>query len=116
MTTLTFRAPDAVSRRIRAAAKRRGVPVSRFIKEAAEREAARERTTVDHEPNEATVAALREPVDALTKYRTVAEALAGLKSDGKCRPKKSHIASIRSRQRFTRCANRNTTPFSFSGA
>jgi hypothetical protein len=42
MPTLSFHAPEPVSRKIRAAAKRRGIPVSRFIKEAAEREAARE--------------------------------------------------------------------------
>jgi len=42
MPTLSFHAPDPVSRKIRAAAKRRGIPVSRFIKEAAEREAVRD--------------------------------------------------------------------------
>jgi hypothetical protein len=42
MPTLSFHAPEPVSRKIRAAAKRRGIPVSRFIKEAAEREAIRE--------------------------------------------------------------------------
>jgi predicted transcriptional regulator len=88
MTTLTFRAPDAVSRKIRAAAKRRGMPVSRFIKEAAEREAARENAAVDYEPNETTAAAIREPIDTLTRYRTVDEALDSLKSDAKRRPKK----------------------------
>ncbi|HWZ95696.1 MAG TPA: ribbon-helix-helix protein, CopG family [Opitutaceae bacterium] len=41
MPTLSFHAPESVARKIRAAAKRRGIPVSRFIKEAAEREAVR---------------------------------------------------------------------------
>ena len=42
MPTLSFHAPEPVARKIRAAAKHRGIPVSRFIKEAAEREAIRE--------------------------------------------------------------------------
>lgn len=88
MATLTFRAPEAVSRKIHAAAKRRGMPVSRFIKEAAEREAARESTSGPYEPNEVTAFAIREPVGSLTKYRTVAEALRSLKSNAKSRPKK----------------------------
>lgn len=88
MTTLTFRAPDAVSRKIRAAAKRRGVPVSRFIKEAVEREAARANGAGDYEPNDITALAINEPVASLTRYRTVADALDSLKSDAKRRPKK----------------------------
>ncbi len=39
MPTLSFHAPETAAKKIRAAAKRRGVPVSRFLKEAAEREA-----------------------------------------------------------------------------
>lgn len=86
MPTLSFRAPEPVSRKIRAAARRRGVPVSRFIKEAAEREA----TIVGaEEPNEITAAAIREPVDEMSEYRTVDEAWRSLKSDAKRRPKKS---------------------------
>ncbi|HUG10479.1 MAG TPA: hypothetical protein VMM36_05675 [Opitutaceae bacterium] len=86
MATLTFRAPEDVSRKIRAAAKRRGVPVSRFIKEAAEREAARD---AGYEPNEVTAKAINESVDNLTRYRTVSDALESMKSDAKRRPKKS---------------------------
>jgi hypothetical protein len=85
MPTLSFRAPELVSRKIRAAARRRGVPVSRFLKEAAEREAA---FVGAEEPNETTAAAIHEPVDELSKYRTVAEAWRSLKSDAKHRPKK----------------------------
>ncbi|HEY5550768.1 MAG TPA: hypothetical protein VIK52_02695 [Opitutaceae bacterium] len=86
MATLTFRAREDVSRKIRAAAKRRGVPVSRFIKEAAEREAARD---ADYEPNEVTAMAINEPAGALTRYRTVSDAFESLKSDAKRRPKRS---------------------------
>lgn len=39
---MSFHAPDGVSRKIRAAAKRRGIPISRFIKEAAEQAASRD--------------------------------------------------------------------------
>ncbi|MDD2764472.1 MAG: hypothetical protein PHE83_10910 [Opitutaceae bacterium] len=85
MPTFSIRVPEPVSRKIRAAARRRGMPVSRFLKEAAEREAAFDRT---EEPNETTAAAVREPVDALSKYRTVDEAWRSLKSDAKRRPKK----------------------------
>jgi hypothetical protein len=42
MPTLSFHAPEPIARKIRAAAKRRGIPVSRFIKETVEREAARD--------------------------------------------------------------------------
>jgi uncharacterized protein (DUF1778 family) len=77
---LSFRAPEPVSRKIRAAARRRGVPVSRFIKEAAEREAA---DVGAEEPNEMTATAIREPVNGLTKYHTVDEAWRSLKSDAK---------------------------------
>jgi hypothetical protein len=42
MPTLSFHAPEPLARKIRAAAKRRGIPVSRFIKETVEREAARD--------------------------------------------------------------------------
>ena len=86
MPTLSFRAPELVSRKIRAAARRRGVPGSRFIKEAAEREVA---FVGAEKPNEITAAAIREPIDELAKYRTVDEALRSLKSDAKRRPKKS---------------------------
>ena len=85
MPTLSFRAPEPVSRKIRAAARRRGMPISRFIKEAAERAAAFDGV---EEPNETTAAAIHEPVDTLTKYRTVNEAWRSLKSDAKRRPKK----------------------------
>ena len=88
MTTLTFRATDDVSRKIRAAAKQRGVPVSRFIKEAAERAADHASTAALYEPNEVTALAIREPVEALTKYRTVDDALGSLKSKAKRHPKK----------------------------
>ena len=88
--TLSFHAPELAARKIRAAAKRRGMAVSQFIKEAAEREA----TQVGagwriEEPNETTATAIREPVEGLTQYRTVAEALRSMKSDAKRRPKKS---------------------------
>ncbi len=36
MPTLSFHAPAAASRRIRAAARKRGLPVSRFLRDAAE--------------------------------------------------------------------------------
>ena len=39
MATLSFHAPLATERKIRAAARRRGVPVSRFLRETAERAA-----------------------------------------------------------------------------
>ena len=42
MATLSFHAPPLVEKKIRHAAKRLGVPVSRFLKEAAEKEAIRE--------------------------------------------------------------------------
>jgi hypothetical protein len=90
MTALSFRASDPVARKIRAAARRRGIPVSRFIKEAAEREAAQEFQSIRaDEPNETTAAAIREPVEGLSKYRTVADAWRSLKSDAKRRSKKS---------------------------
>jgi hypothetical protein len=90
MTTLTFRAPDTVSRKIRAAARRRGVPVARFIKEAAEREAAHDDASWRGEaPNETTAAAIREPVEGLPRYRTLDAAWRSLKStDAKRRSKK----------------------------
>ncbi|MDB6166800.1 MAG: hypothetical protein JWQ83_1940 [Lacunisphaera sp.] len=40
-----------------------------------------------YEPNETTAATVREPIDSLTRYRTVDEALGGLKSDAKRRSK-----------------------------
>ena len=74
--TLSFHASERAARKIRAAAKRRGMPVSQFIKEAAEREAMQVGTGWRiEEPNEATAAAIREPVEGLTQYRTVDEAL-----------------------------------------
>ena len=89
MTALTFRAPDLLARRIRAAARRRGVPVSRFIQEAAAREASQEfRSRGTDEPNDVTAAAILEPVDGLPKYRTLDDAWHSLKSDAKRRPKK----------------------------
>lgn len=39
MPTLSFHAPDKLARQVRAAARRRGMPVSRFLKLAAEKEA-----------------------------------------------------------------------------
>lgn len=39
MATLSFHAPAAVERKIRAAARKRGIPVSRFLCETAERAA-----------------------------------------------------------------------------
>ena len=90
MATLSFRAPELAARRIRAAAKRRGMPVSQFIKEAAEREATQEGVGWRvEEPNETTAAAIREPVQGLPQYRTVEDALRSVKSDAKRRPKKS---------------------------
>lgn len=89
MTTLTFRASETVSRRIRAAAKRRGVPVSRFIKEATEREVILESTAVQRVLNKTTIAALREPRNTLARYRTVAQTLDGLKSDSAAKRKTS---------------------------
>lgn len=41
MATLSFHAPSPVEKKIRSAAKRRGIPLSRFLKEAAEKEAER---------------------------------------------------------------------------
>jgi uncharacterized protein (DUF1778 family) len=90
MPTLSFHAPELAARKIRAAAKRRGMPVSQFIKEAAEREAKQaDAGWRVEEPTDATVEAIREPVDGLTQYRTVDEALRSVKSDAKRRPKKS---------------------------
>jgi hypothetical protein len=74
--TLSFKAPEPAARRIRAAAKRRGMPVSQFIKEAAEREATRADAGWQvEEPNETTTAAIRAPVQGLPQYRTVDDAL-----------------------------------------
>jgi hypothetical protein len=74
--TLSFHAPELAARKIRAAAKRRGMPVSQFIKEAAEREATQEGAGWRvEEPNESTVAAIREPVQGLPEYRKVEDAL-----------------------------------------
>ena len=42
MATLSFHAPASTARRIRTAAKKHGVPVSRFLRETAERAAAGE--------------------------------------------------------------------------
>jgi hypothetical protein len=42
MATLSFHAPSVTARRIRAAARKRGIPVSRFLRETAERAAAGE--------------------------------------------------------------------------
>ena len=42
MATLSFHAPAEVERKIRRAARQRGVPVSRFLKETVEKELARE--------------------------------------------------------------------------
>ena len=39
--TLSFHAPEKLARQVRAAARKRGQPVSRFLKEAAERESRR---------------------------------------------------------------------------
>ena len=39
MPTFSFRAPEPVRRKIRVAAKRRGITVSRFVRETVEREA-----------------------------------------------------------------------------
>ncbi len=39
MPTLSFHAPPAIGRKIRAAARKRGVPVSRFLREASEQAA-----------------------------------------------------------------------------
>jgi len=87
--TLSFHAPEPAVRKIRAAAKRRGMPVSQFIKEAAVGEATREDTRWRvEEPNETTAVAIREPVQGLPRYRTVDEALSSVKSDAKRRPKK----------------------------
>lgn len=74
--TLSFHAPELAVRKIRAAAKRRGVPVSRFIKEAAVKEATQAGAGWRvEEPNETTAAAIREPVQGLQQYRTVDDAL-----------------------------------------
>ena len=40
MPTLSFHAPEKLARRVRAAARKRGLPVSRFLKIAAEKETA----------------------------------------------------------------------------
>jgi hypothetical protein len=42
MATLSFQAPAATARKIRSAARKRGVPMSRFLRETAERAAAGE--------------------------------------------------------------------------
>jgi hypothetical protein len=39
MATLSFHAPSATARKIRAAARKRGIPMSRFLRETAERAA-----------------------------------------------------------------------------
>lgn len=89
MTALTFRAPDPVARKIRAAARRRGIPLARFIREAAEREATQVIPSFGPgEPNEITAAAIREPAGDLPRYRTLDDAWHSLKSDAKRRPKK----------------------------
>ena len=89
MIALTFRAPDPLARKIRAAARRRGVPLARFIREAAEREATQEIPSFGPgEPNAITAAAIREPAGGLPKYRTLDDAWHSLKSDAKRRSKK----------------------------
>jgi hypothetical protein len=40
MPTLSFHAPEKLARKVRAAARKRGLPVSRYLKIAAEREVA----------------------------------------------------------------------------
>jgi uncharacterized protein (DUF1778 family) len=77
--TLSFHAPEPAARRIRAAAKRRGMAVSQFIKEAAVREATQAGAGWRvEEPNETTAAAIREPVHGLPQYPTVDEALSSV--------------------------------------
>jgi hypothetical protein len=89
-TALSFRASDPFARKMRAAACRRVIPVSRFINAAAARAPAQEFQSIRaDEPNETTAAAIREPVEGLSKYRTVADAWRSLKSDAKRRSKKS---------------------------
>lgn len=39
MPTLSFHAPSAIARKVRSAARKRGIPVSRFLRETAERAA-----------------------------------------------------------------------------
>jgi hypothetical protein len=74
--TLSFHAPEPAARKIRAAAKRRGMGVSQFIKEAVVREATEEGSGWRvEEPNETTAAAIRQPIEGLTQYRTVNDAL-----------------------------------------
>jgi hypothetical protein len=46
MATLSFHAPAPEEKKIRAAARRRGVPVSRFLKEAALKEIERENASL----------------------------------------------------------------------
>jgi hypothetical protein len=43
MPTLSFHAPAPVAKKIRAAARRRGIPVSRYLKEAAQTAVTREK-------------------------------------------------------------------------
>jgi hypothetical protein len=45
MATLSFHTPDATAKKIRAAARKRGVPVSRFLRETVERAAQDEPVT-----------------------------------------------------------------------
>jgi hypothetical protein len=47
-----------------------------------------------YEPNEITAAAVREPIDSLTGYPTVNEALVSVKSDAKRRSKKSILSKM----------------------
>lgn len=88
MPTLSFDATVPAARRIRAAARRRGIPVAQFIKEAAVREATqRDAGWRAEEPNETTAEAIREPVKGLPQFRTVDEALRSVKFDAKRRLK-----------------------------
>lgn len=45
MATLSFHTPDTTAKKIRAAARKRGIPVSRFLRETAERAAENEPMT-----------------------------------------------------------------------
>jgi hypothetical protein len=94
MSTVSIRKTKSSPRKPRARAKGRTVHKGPSFGEWARRVAGMVKSgegdlsTRSYEPNETTAAAIREPIDTLTKYRTVDEALGQLKSHAKRRPKK----------------------------
>jgi hypothetical protein len=94
MSTVSLRTTKRSPRKPRALAKGRAVNKGPSFGEWAHRVSGivksgeRDPSTKPYEPNETTAAAIREPLGALTRYRTVDEALGSVKSDAKRRPKK----------------------------